>query len=755
MASAPSILPFPAFAKLVPLEFQRSSLRVITKPPRPQRNGAPDQLGALVEFNSGSEERNASEHSTAHEAHMPQELPSNEVEEGVSLSEQTAWENHTSPLELGLVQPGTSRELCRIIFLSIENQRKTIARKKARALQPGGSPSFLKLPLNDESQVKEGGDDISNSLTSHQDRSPTSETSATSCSEKLGSFRSSVASSQSSALSVSPRSPKSSIPAPLAISLALSPKNQQVLSPQKPVSPRAEALRRFLRDRHRVSKCNSCLEEVKSRKLVSLQCQHKYCKECFGTLVNTALLDEDYFPPKCCSSAIPVKTILWNSDSTLRSSFKIKANEFSVPVMDRLYCAAPSCGKWIPLTKKVKDIVPCPHCQSNICSRCRNLEHTNGDCPEDHELQAALKESDRYGWQRCYRCRSMVELSFGCRHITCRCNAQFCYVCASPWRTCACTEEDRSNKQVQLAQQREADALEAQDVLRAIAEVERSEREEAVRKTRGEPSREEIEAKRRQIGAKIERTRQEQVLRKIKNYYETFRDDVLRIHNQQLELLIQRHQNEDSSLSKHRASSEASFIARCVQEKECLMNDNHLLVQKTLTHNLELAEMDRRHQEEEDDYFIGIRAHLRGKPNREERERMAVAKVKKAQQEERRSLLEHQRQEFEQLKQIESTQLIQLEIRLSNERQMEKIHEKLRSEEHARQVVCDNKWFEVIATARLEMLEELEREMVIASYQDAPLDLSSRQSPALREWNLEQLVTAHDILEGEPAVEMP
>lgn len=44
-----------------------------------------------------------------------------------------------------------------------------------------------------------------------------------------------------------------------------------------------------------------------------------------------------------------------------------------------------------------------------------------------------LKMGEKSGWRRCYKCRNLVELSQGCSHITCRCKAQFCYICGAVW----------------------------------------------------------------------------------------------------------------------------------------------------------------------------------------------------------------------------------------------------------------------------------------------------------------------------------
>ena len=40
---------------------------------------------------------------------------------------------------------------------------------------------------------------------------------------------------------------------------------------------------------------------------------------------------------------------------------------------------------------------------------------------------------EKSGWRRCYKCRNLVELTQGCTHMTCRCKAQFCYICGAVW----------------------------------------------------------------------------------------------------------------------------------------------------------------------------------------------------------------------------------------------------------------------------------------------------------------------------------
>lgn len=93
------------------------------------------------------------------------------------------------------------------------------------------------------------------------------------------------------------------------------------------------------------------------------------------------------------------------------------------------------------------------------------------------------------GWRRCYKCRALVEHAEACQHMTCRCGAQFCYVCGLQWRTCQCSIVDLDNVKERANERREqrklredaqnADAEELQAILRQIEAFEREEARQA------------------------------------------------------------------------------------------------------------------------------------------------------------------------------------------------------------------------------------------------------------------------------------
>lgn len=202
---------------------------------------------------------------------------------------------------------------------------------------------------------------------------------------------------------------------------------------------RCRLIQRLFKRAHR-EYCVSCLESMPANKLVDLPCQHKYCNRCIRQMAVIGMADEQLFPPKCCSWTISSDIILPILSTKEQGLFISKTNEYATPVKDRWYCPSPICGKWIP-PKAVKGqeyrTQTCPCCSTTICSGCRGISHSSGDC-HDTGLSAVLEVARLQRWQRCFNCGAVVELIFGCDHITCRCRAQFCYKCGNPWSSCVC-----------------------------------------------------------------------------------------------------------------------------------------------------------------------------------------------------------------------------------------------------------------------------------------------------------------------------
>ncbi|KAI0802445.1 hypothetical protein GGR55DRAFT_692149 [Xylaria sp. FL0064] len=225
--------------------------------------------------------------------------------------------------------------------------------------------------------------------------------------------------------------------------------------------------------------CTACREDIRpSQQLQKLPCGHRYCPTCLRVMINQAIADESKMPPRCCTQPIPssvVKSILSREDQT---RFLKAVLQFSTPWETRVFCSNPSCGEFIPPRAKIDPKHPfkavCRKCRTRVCVMCKRDAHPSGqDCPNDWELDAVLKIGEKAGWRRCYKCRTLVELTYGCTHMTCRCRAQFCYICGAVWDPIVgcpnfCNGDEEMERRRQEEEARLA-ALEAEEAIKQEA----------------------------------------------------------------------------------------------------------------------------------------------------------------------------------------------------------------------------------------------------------------------------------------------
>jgi uncharacterized protein YihD (DUF1040 family) len=98
-------------------------------------------------------------------------------------------------------------------------------------------------------------------------------------------------------------------------------------------------------------------------------------------------------------------------------------------------------------------------------------------------VKATLQLASDEGWRRCYNCKVMVEHNQGCIHMTCKCKAQFCYICGLKWRTCTCADSQLGTiRAAAEARRRQAEAQEqATQAAAQAAEVDADELQEIIR----------------------------------------------------------------------------------------------------------------------------------------------------------------------------------------------------------------------------------------------------------------------------------
>ncbi|KFY13531.1 hypothetical protein V492_03200 [Pseudogymnoascus sp. VKM F-4246] len=186
--------------------------------------------------------------------------------------------------------------------------------------------------------------------------------------------------------------------------------------------------------------CEACRDDKNLEDISSAPCGHEYCHDCLLNLVKTAVKDDSLFPPRCCRQPIPFKAFHTFLTPELSKAFVNKEDEFDT--LDKTYCSVPTCSAFIVSGNVACNVGTCHQCGSKTCIRCKAAAHGKKKCKQNPALEQVWDIVIANGWQRCYKCSSFIELNRGCNHITCRCGAEFCYVCGWIWKSCDCAQWD-------------------------------------------------------------------------------------------------------------------------------------------------------------------------------------------------------------------------------------------------------------------------------------------------------------------------
>ncbi|KAI4739516.1 hypothetical protein E4T50_10048 [Aureobasidium sp. EXF-12298] len=147
------------------------------------------------------------------------------------------------------------------------------------------------------------------------------------------------------------------------------------------------------------SECGICRDVCK--KIFTAECGHSYCLPCLGQHVKQAIKQESTFPVSCCSQEISYDQVKTKLPPHIRLQFAAAQEEYSTPTAHRVTDAP------------VKE---CATCGASTCVSCKEVKH-EGAC-EAEDLTSVLDLAKTQNWQNCGGCNAIVEMSFGCNHIT-------------------------------------------------------------------------------------------------------------------------------------------------------------------------------------------------------------------------------------------------------------------------------------------------------------------------------------------------
>lgn len=159
--------------------------------------------------------------------------------------------------------------------------------------------------------------------------------------------------------------------------------------------------------------CIACREAIPPDQSEVL-CGDRYCHPCIVRLFEAAMKDEASFPPGFCGQQIPLEPVKHLFGEEFPAAFRERGMELSTS--DRVYCS--DCSSFINPDFVKGDKATCAKCSSTTCIICRRVAHKGSDCPQDPAVVSLMTLAETQGYKQCLSCHRLVEIEFGCNHVT-------------------------------------------------------------------------------------------------------------------------------------------------------------------------------------------------------------------------------------------------------------------------------------------------------------------------------------------------
>eukprot|EP00434_Breviolum_minutum_P012477 symbB.v1.2.010992.t1/scaffold725.1/size168906/18 len=193
--------------------------------------------------------------------------------------------------------------------------------------------------------------------------------------------------------------------------------------------------------------CPICLEQVDMDGSIQLDCDHRFCANCFSSYVSAKVTegqvaaDELVCPLPDCKAEITVAQV----EGSMSPSVWEKFLQFRMDLWENgadgrvLECPSRKCGKF--LVELGMTFVSCPRCGQEFCARCGDQWHEGISCEslkvwrQQNDAEESFEElMEQQQWRRCPRCGAPSERESGCNFMQCRsaiCRKRtfWCYVC--------------------------------------------------------------------------------------------------------------------------------------------------------------------------------------------------------------------------------------------------------------------------------------------------------------------------------------
>jgi hypothetical protein len=191
------------------------------------------------------------------------------------------------------------------------------------------------------------------------------------------------------------------------------------------------------------SSCAICYKIKKISEFITLDCDHRFCKDCIENYVQENIRQGvwgDRLGCPSCSTPIDFNIINSLLDNSLQSLYH-RLSLRGLELKDEILFQCPQGCKFAEVVSKDSKTSKCTECKIVFCILCKDQEHPNQSCEENRKLKTfisdpLLKEKFENGLLKyCPWCMAGVEKDpRGCKYMTCHspeCKGKkyFCFDC--------------------------------------------------------------------------------------------------------------------------------------------------------------------------------------------------------------------------------------------------------------------------------------------------------------------------------------
>ncbi|KAI1773808.1 hypothetical protein F4818DRAFT_421837 [Hypoxylon cercidicola] len=190
--------------------------------------------------------------------------------------------------------------------------------------------------------------------------------------------------------------------------------------------------------------CSVCWSEAENP--IRTKCDHVYCLDCFENLCISATTQGSGVQIRCagdsgnCNTVLGLPELQEHLSSTAFDELLEKSFESYMRLHpDSLrYCPSADCNS-VYRVSAVAKMHNCPRCLLLVCTGC-HAQHGHMSCADYKDVStggyaAFEKLKKEIGIKDCPKCKTPLEKTEGCNHMTCRCGAHICWVCLGTFRT--------------------------------------------------------------------------------------------------------------------------------------------------------------------------------------------------------------------------------------------------------------------------------------------------------------------------------